>query len=114
MKKFVKKHWPIGEFDLFGKKITDVTDERELTRAKKAYEAAVKAKALDVLRYYMPASTLTNVGITANGRGFEYLITKLMSDELEEVRGIGKMMKEELSKVIPSLVKRAAPSSAAN
>lgn len=110
MKKFVKKHWPIGEFDLFGKKITDVTDERELTRAKKAYEAAVKAKALDVLRYYMPASTLTNVGITANGRGFEYLITKLMSDELEEVRSIGKLMHEELSKVIPSLVKRSAPS----
>jgi thymidylate synthase ThyX len=65
---------------------------------------------LDILRYYMPASTLTNVGITANGRGFEYLISKLMSDELEEVRSIGKQMYEELSKVIPSLVKRAKPS----
>mgnify|MGYP003888314427 CR=1 FL=1 len=36
----------------------------------------------------MPASTLTNMGITANGRAFEYLISKLMSDELEEVRSI--------------------------
>jgi len=110
MKEHVRSLWPIEEFDLFGKKINEITDERELKRSRTAYEAAVRAKALDVLRYYMPASTLTNVGITANGRGFEYLIRKLMSDELEEVRSIGQQMYEELSKVIPSLVKRAKPS----
>ena len=110
MKDHVRQQWPIGEFDMFGKKVDEISDERELKRAKIAYEAAVRAKALDVLRYYLPASTLTNVGITANGRGFEYLISKLMSDELEEVRTIGRQMHEELSKVIPSLVKRAKPS----
>jgi len=110
MKDHVRSLWPIEDFDLFGKKISEITDERELKRARIAYEAAVRAKALDVLRYYMPASTLTNVGITANGRGFEYLISKLMSDELEEVRIIGQQMHEELSKVIPSIVKRAKPS----
>ncbi len=111
MTDFVRKQWPIGEFELFdGKKYAELSDEAEKNRANKAYDASVKAKALDVLRYYMPASTLTNVGITANGRAFEYLISKLMSDELEEVRTIGKMMQEELSKVIPSLVKRAKPS----
>ena len=111
MKDYVRRQWPIEEFDLFGKKIGEISDEKELKRAKTAYEAAVRAKALDVLRYYLPASTLTNVGITANGRGFEYLISKLMSDELEEIRIIGQQMYEELSKVIPSLVKRAKPSS---
>lgn len=111
MTDFVRKQWPIEEFELFeGKKYSELSDEAERERSRKAYDAAVKAKALDVLRYYMPASTLTNVGITANGRGFEYLISKLMSDELEEVRTIGRMMHEELSKVIPSLVKRAKPS----
>ncbi len=111
MTDFVRKQWPIEEFELFeGKKHSELSDEAEKERARKAYDAAVKAKALDVLRYYMPASTLTNVGITANGRGFEYLISKLMSDELEEVRNMGMMMLEELSKVIPSLVKRAKPS----
>jgi thymidylate synthase ThyX len=35
------------------------------------------------------------------------LITKLYSSELEEFRGVGKTMQEELSKVIPSFVKRA-------
>ncbi|MAG16254.1 thymidylate synthase [Candidatus Woesearchaeota archaeon] len=108
---YVKKQWPIEDADLFqGKKYSEISDEAELKRAEKAYESSVKAKALDILRYYMPASTLTNMGITANGRAFEYLISKLMSDELEEVRSIGRMMKEELSKVIPSLVKRAKPS----
>jgi thymidylate synthase ThyX len=107
---FVKEKWPIDEFEFSGKKFSELTDEKEGVRAKKAYESAARSKALDVLRYYLPASTVTNLGITANGRGFEYLISKLMSDELEEVREIGRLMFEELSKVIPSLVKRASSS----
>ena len=108
----IKKKRPLEQFETFkGKKFKELSDEKEIERARKAYEAAVRAEALDILRYYLPASTLTNVGITANGRAFEYLISKLMSDELEEVRNIGKSMHRELSKVIPSLVKRAKPSS---
>ncbi len=109
-KAFVREKWPITAFDLGGRKFSEMTDEAELKRAKSAYESSVRARALDILRYYLPAATLTNIGITGNGRAFEYLISKLMSDELEEVREIGKLMHEELSKVIPSLVKRAAPS----
>ncbi len=108
VKGFVREKWPIENFDLFGKKYGEITDQSELERAKKAYESSVKAKALDILRYCLPAATFTNLGMTANGRAFEYLISKLLSDELEEVRAIGQLMHEELSKVIPSLVKRAA------
>ncbi len=110
MKAFVRERWPIAEFDFNGKKIAGM-DEAEAKRARAAYESSVKAKALDILRYYLPAATFTNLGMTANGRAFEYLISKLMSDDIEEIRDIGRMMYEELSKVIPSLVKRAAPSS---
>ncbi|MBI2664886.1 FAD-dependent thymidylate synthase [Candidatus Woesearchaeota archaeon] len=107
---YVKSQWPVDGFEVFdGKKFSELADESARQRALKAYEPAVRAKALDILRYCMPASTLTNVGITANGRGFEYLISKLMSDELQEVRNIGQQMHAELSKVIPSLVKRAMP-----
>ena len=109
-KAFVREKWPIAEFDFNGRKISQMTDEAEIKRTKAAYESSVRAKALDVLRYYLPAATVTNIGITANGRAYEYLISKLLSDELEEIREIGKLMHEELSKVIPSLVKRAAPS----
>ncbi len=110
VKAFVREKWKIDDFDFGGKKIAQMTDEAELKRARTAYESSVKAKALDILRYYLPAATMTNLGITANGRAFEYLISKLLSDEIEEVRQLGKMMHEELSKVIPSLVKRAAAS----
>ncbi|MBI2550664.1 FAD-dependent thymidylate synthase [Candidatus Woesearchaeota archaeon] len=109
-KAFVREKWPISEFDFNGRKVSEITDEAETKRAKSAYESSVRARALDILRYYLPAATVTNIGITANGRAFEYLISKLMSDELEEVRTIGQLMHQELSKVIPSLVKRAAPS----
>ena len=109
-KAFVREKWPIAEFDFNGKKISEMADEAGIKRAKTAYESSVRARALDILRYYLPAATVTNIGITANGRAFEYLMSKLMSDELEEARQIGQMMHEELSKVIPSLVKRAAPS----
>ncbi len=109
-KAFVREKWPIAEFDFNGRKISQMTDEAEIKRTRTAYESSVRAKALDVLRYYLPAATVTNIGITANGRAFEYLISKLLSDELEEIREIGKLMHDELSKVIPSLVKRAAPS----
>ena len=110
MKAFVREKWPLAQFDFNGRKISQMTDEAEIKRTKTAYESSVRAKALDVLRYYLPAATVTNIGITANGRAYEYLISKLMSDELEEIRTIGQHMHEELSKVIPSLVKRAAPS----
>ncbi len=110
VKVFVRDKWQILQFDFNGKKFSEITDEAEKNRAKSAYESSVKAKALDILRYYLPAATQTNLGMTANGRAFEYLISKLMSDELEEIRQVGQMMHEELSKVIPSLVKRAAPS----
>lgn len=108
-KAFVREKWPITDFDMGGRKISEMTDDTEIKRAKAAYESSVRARALDILRYYLPAATVTNIGITANGRAFEYLMTKLMSDELEEVRAIGQLMYEELSKVVPSLVKRTAP-----
>jgi thymidylate synthase ThyX len=71
------------------------------------YRAATKAKALDVLRGLLPASTLTNVGITGNGRAFEYLITILFSSELTEEKQLGTKIKNELDKMIKSFVSRS-------
>jgi len=75
--------------------------------SERAYEATVRAKTCDILRGLLPASTLTNMGFYGNGRGFEYLLTKLYANELSEVREIAASMEEELKTVIPSFVKRA-------
>lgn len=73
----------------------------------RAYAFTVKAKACDIIRVFLPAAALTNVGIFGNGRSFEYLLTKMYAHELAEMRNLAAAMQEELQKVIPSFVKRA-------
>ncbi len=77
--------------------------------SKAAYTTALRAKVLDCLRGLLPASSLTNVGFFGNGRFFEQLIRKLSGHNLSELQEISKEMLAELSKVIPSFVKRADP-----
>ncbi len=72
-----------------------------------AYEASVKAHALDAIRGLLPASTLTNVGLFGNGRFFETLLLKLKTSPLTEMRELGRVGQDELDKVVPSFVRRA-------
>jgi thymidylate synthase ThyX len=62
---------------------------------------------LDCLRGLLPASALTNVGVYGNGRFFEGLLQKFNCGHLAELEDIGKKAHQELSKVIPSFVRRA-------
>ncbi|MBF0236737.1 MAG: FAD-dependent thymidylate synthase [SAR324 cluster bacterium] len=74
-----------------------------------AYKRSVKAKALDLLRGLLPASTMTNMGVYGNGRFFETLISKMHVQEIGELQHIGQDCFEELSKVIPSFIRRSHP-----
>lgn len=78
-------------------------NEGENTRA---WENTLKAKACDVARGLLPASTKTNLGIYTNGQSYEYLLIKMFSSEIKEVREYGKMILEELRKIIPSFLVR--------
>ena len=57
------------------KKFSAINDDSILKSSMRIYNAATKAKALDALRSLLPASTLTIVGVTGNGRAFEYLLS---------------------------------------
>jgi thymidylate synthase ThyX len=81
---------------------------RRSTQSERAYETACRAKAYDLLRYLLPASTLTNLGLTINARALEHLLSKLLSHPLEEARDIGTAMKIEAEKVVPTLLKYTA------
>ena len=72
-----------------------------------AYRSTVRAQACDILRSYLPAATLTNVGIFGVGQAFEHLLNKLYSLELAEAHNIAESMHTELNRLIPSFVKRA-------
>jgi thymidylate synthase ThyX len=73
----------------------------------RGHDAACRAKACDVLRYLLPAATLTNIGMTVNGRALEHLIAKLLSHPLAECRRIGAHLKTEAEQIIPTLIKYA-------
>jgi thymidylate synthase ThyX len=100
-------------FDTYGQLIPQLTAQMEQgfpkdpVISKAAYTAALRAKVLDCLRGLLPAGAMTNMGIYGNGRFFESLIQKLHSHSLGEMQEIGKKMHSELTKVIPSFVRRA-------
>jgi thymidylate synthase ThyX len=77
--------------------------------SKVAYTAALRAKVLDCLRGLLPSSALTNMGMYGNGRFFESLIQKMNGRSLAEMQDVGKKMFQELSKVIPSFIRRGDP-----
>ena len=109
---YIKEREPIdGQMfrNSSGKEVmfSKLSDEEDIKSATRIYNATTKAKALDVLRGILPASTLTNVGVTGNGRAFEYLLTILYSSGLREERELAASMHRELDTTIRSFVRRS-------
>ena len=63
--------------------------EREEKETKQAYNLRMRRMATDACRNVLPASILTNVGVTANARTLEHAISKLMSSETQRDQGAG-------------------------
>jgi thymidylate synthase ThyX len=84
-----------------------VKDERLRRWAETAYRSTVRAQACDVLRAYLPAATLTNVGLFGVGQAFEHLLNKLYSHDLAEAQSLAAGIHAALNVLIPSFVKRA-------
>ena len=72
-----------------------------------AYRQAVRARACDVLRCFLPLATLTNVGVWGNGRALEYLLLKLYANPLDEVQALAHAAQHELDQVIGPFIRRA-------
>ena len=113
MVNYIREKYPIEKYsfkDSIDKKeklFTKLKNEKDIKSANMIYKSSTKAKALDILRGLLPASTLTNVGITGNGRAFEYLLTVLGSSELDEEQKLASKIKKELDSTIKSFVRRA-------
>ena len=110
---YIREKYPIEKYsfkdstDGKEKLFSKLKNEIDVKSANMIYKGSTKAKALDILRGLLPASTLTNVGITGNGRAFEYLLTILASSELKEVQDLASKIKKELDIDIKSFVRRA-------
>jgi thymidylate synthase ThyX len=79
---------------------------RRVDETPAAHARAVRAKALDLVRGLLPASSLSHVGIYASGQTYEQLVLHLGAHPLEEARVYGEMLLHELQQVIPSFVAR--------
>ena len=112
MLKLIRENDPINNYkfkdnDGKEKKFRMLTTSDSIKSAQKIYNAATKAKALDALRSLLPASTITNVGITGNGRAFEYLLSIMFGSNLMEERKLASDIKRELDTTIKSFVRRS-------
>lgn len=100
-------------FEVYGELIPQLTEimEADFPKdpdvSKVAYTAALRAKVLDCLRGLLPASTMTNMGMFGNGRFYESLLQGLSTETLAEPQEISRKSYNELSKIIPSFVRRA-------
>ncbi len=110
---YVREKYPIEKYsfkdstDGKEKSFSKLKKDSDIKSANIIYKGSTKAKALDILRGLLPASTLTNVGITGNGRAFEYLLTILHGSSLAEERNLASKIKAELDTTIKSFVRRS-------
>ncbi|MFZ9006067.1 MAG: FAD-dependent thymidylate synthase [Nitrosopumilaceae archaeon] len=113
MIKYVREKYPIEKYsfkdskDGKEKQFSKLREEQDIKSANMIYRGSTKAKALDILRGLLTESTLTNVGITGNGRAFEYLLTVLSASELHEEQELASKIKKELDTTIKSFVRRS-------
>lgn len=79
------------------------TDKKERT----AWLNSTRATACDAIRSVLPSATKSTVGVFASAQAVEYLVMRLLSDELEESRIVGQKLLSEARKVIKPFLKRA-------
>src|ERR687887_61407 len=113
LQKFISEMEPIDRFLFFDSMSKqdipygNLKSEKDIESARRIYNATIKAKSLDVLRGLLPASTLTNLGITGNGRAFEYLLSTMYASSLKETKKLADQLYAELNLIIPAFVGRA-------
>ncbi len=91
------------------KAVVAAQSARRPNESDEAYDRRIRSQYVDVCRFLLPAASLANVGMTANGRVLENAIRKWRSHPLAEIREIGETIKAVAQAEIPTLVKYAEP-----
>jgi thymidylate synthase ThyX len=80
---------------------------RKQDEAEQKYDSRIRTKIMDYCRAGLPLAVLVNLGWTANARVVEEMCAMMQSHELEEVREIGRQVKQVALEQAPTLVKYA-------
>lgn len=107
MMKYMGETNPIDDFkfEIDGKnynynELKNIDDEI----IEKSYKSSLRSAVLDEIRALLPASTLTNIGLTGNGRAFISLIERLNAYGTPEASKYGNLIYNELKKELPELI----------
>lgn len=108
----VRKMFPIDEIDFLssdaGTEIPyDELNETDKKIAKKSYDSSVRSKVLDEIRFILPAGTLTNLGISGNGRAYIELVARLRQSGDSESIFLADKIFHELQGEFPGLIENA-------
>jgi thymidylate synthase ThyX len=85
-------------------KFSKINDPTEKEKLEKAYERALKAKAFDTVRIFLPTTSVTNLGAYFSGQTAEHTINKMLCSKYSEVRLLGEAAYKELIKVVPNFL----------
>lgn len=83
------------------------SSDTEESILQKTYSRSVRARAFDEVRNLLPSSTLTNLGISGNGRAFLSMIMRLRKSGLGELNSIAESVFSELQNELPELIDNA-------
>ena len=88
---------------------TSIPMLKRFNEKKYPHETSVKIRNItfDDMRYFLPVSVLTNLGVTINARSLEYAIAKLLTHPLQEMKDIGEDIKKTVLNIVPTLIKYA-------
>ena len=116
MQNFFRKKLPASAFKIEVERDNGVVlvgadaleNDNEQRALRLAYGFTIRSAACDIIRCILPASTKANMGLVGNGRFFSGLITKLLSQELDEGWLLAKDIRKALETQIPTFIRRAS------
>lgn len=105
MQNILGEKYPFEESSVYD--VRDENSDFDSKLLKKSYERAMKSRIYDEARNLLPASTLTNLGISGNGRAFLNLILKLRRFRKTELESLANSLFNELQNELPELIDTA-------
>jgi len=107
---YFREKYPINNFffeiDGLNYKYNDIKDIDDKS-IEKSYKTSLRSSVLDEIRDLLPASTLTNIGISGNGRSFISLIERLTAYDTKESTKFADLIYNELKNEMPELIDEA-------
>ncbi|SFI88328.1 FAD-dependent thymidylate synthase [Thermoflavimicrobium dichotomicum] len=85
------------------------TIPKEENESDQRFQLRVEKIAFEDARYVLPLATLTNLGMTGNGRALRDTLVRLLSSAYTECHHLAHELEQEISKVIPTLLKYVKP-----